>query len=787
MLKQKIESRFGQLGKLSYEKPWFFILLSLLIVVFFVWQLQFVIIDTSTEGFLKKTDQALITYNKFRGEFGRDESFIIAVETEDVFTREFADTLIAMHKALEIEVPHVDDVTSLYNIRDIYGEDDELYVEDFLEELPEDEQGWQALKEKAYAHPLYKNSYFSADGKMAILFVRPVTHYAKKHKKTGEVTYELLGENEIHNMFVSIQSVIKSHLKPETRFYIAGTPALTEELNVYLVGDMLKFIFLVLVVISAILFLLFRRITPVILPLLVMITALLSTMGLMSLTRQPIQMPTVILPSFILAVGVGDAIHLLTIFFRRMKLGEDKKQALQSALSHTGLPIFFTSLTTAASLCSFGQSEILPVANLGLFAAAGVMFAFLYTILLLPALLAITPIQLRQSKPEKQKKYTLFDAFLDFSIRFSKDHSIKIVVICMAVLLVSLYSASQLYFSHNPVKWLPEESPGRLSVEVLDNKIEGTVSIEFVIDSGEYDGIKDAEFMAMLDEISASLESYETERLKVGKVLSVVRLLKETNKALFGNQPSEYRVPDNRALIAQEFLMLETSGAEDLFKLVDRNYQKARITVLTPWTDAVYLGDYTRDLQALVEAELQSRYRYEVTGIVPMLAKTLKQIMTATAYSYMIAFVVITFMMIALLGSFKYGLVSMLPNLLPISMALGLMQVTGAPLDMFSMLIGSIAIGLSVDDTVHFMHGFRRVYEQTGDAERAVDETLHTSGRAMLTTSIVLCSGFLIYLFSVMNNLQDFGTYTALCIGVALLADFWMAPALVLIMNRNKK
>ena len=786
MIKQKIENQFGLLGKLSYEKPWLFLSLSVLMIVFFSWQLQFAIIDTTTEGFLKKTDPAIITYEKFREEFGRDENFIVAIETDQVFSKEFLSTLIAIHRELEIEVPHVDDVSSLYNVRDIYGEDDELYVEDFLDDLPDDELGIKRLQEKAFSHPLYKDSYFSADGKMANIYVRPDIHFAYKNPKTGEITYELLGESEIHSMFVTIQAVVANHVGENTKVYIAGSPALTEELNVYLVGDMFKFIFLVVVIIAAILFLLFRRLIPVVLPLLVMLTALLSTMGLMSITRQPIQMPTVILPSFILAVGVGDAVHLLTIFFRKIKLGEDKKQALQSALRHTGLPIFFTSITTAASLCSFGQSEVLPVANLGLFAAAGVMFAFLYTIFLLPALLAIIPFKIQSTGNQKEPKRTLIDDFLDFSISFSKNHSIKIVVISLMIMMVSLYSASQLVFSHNPVKWLPEDSLGRQSVEILDEKIKGTVSIEIVIDTGEFDGVKDAQFMAKLDEITTVLEDFETDRLKVGKVLSVTRLLKETNKALFGNEQSEYRVPDNRPLIAQEFLMLETSGAEDLFKLVDRNYQKARVTVLTPWTDAVYLGDYTRDLHSLVADKLQGEYEFELTGIVPMLAKTLKQIMTATACSYMIAFVVITFMMIVLLGSFKYGIISMIPNLLPITMALGFMQITGAPLDMFSMLIGSIAIGLSVDDTVHFMHGFRRVYERTGDAELAVSETLYSSGRAMLTTSIVLCCGFLIYLFSVMNNLQDFGTYTALCIVVALLADFWMAPALVLILNRKK-
>ena len=785
-IKQRIENGYAELGGLSYDRPFYFIGFSLLLLLFFVWQLQYLEMDTTTEGFLKKHDPDLIAFNRFKETFGRDEQFLVALQSPAIFSHEFLVGLVALHREFEQRIPFLDEVSSLYNVRDIYGSADELVVADLLEVLPQSDSELKALEEKVLASVLYRNSYISQDGTLTMVYLRPQVHVHRENSRTGKSEYHLLADREIQAMAVAIREVLDEFDGLAEQVYISGSPAITDELSVYMVGDMLRFILLALLVISTVLYLLFRRWLSVLLPLLVMLLALLSTMSLMSLTGQPIQLPTVILPSFILAVGVCNAIHLLTLFFRRLKLGDDKRLALCNAMAHVGLPMFFTSLTTAASLLSFGRAEVLPVANLGLFAAAGVGFAFFYTIMLLPSLLAIAPVNVsKRAGGVAAGRITWFELFLRFSVSLSARHYKAVVLGGLTLMALAVYSASHLRFSHDTVKWLPESSQSRQAIEYVGGKINGSISMELVFDSGRVDGLRDAPLLQAMDALADEIAAYQTDIISVGKVISVVGMLKETNQALFDNDPDEYRIPNNSALVAQEMLMLETSGARDLFKLIDSDYRKARMTVMTPWVDALYFGDFVRDIETRAKQAMQGHATVEVTGIVPILSKTLREMMTATAVSYMIAFGVISVMMILLLGSFKYGLISMIPNLLPITIAMGVMQVTGAPLDMYSMLIGSIAIGLSVDDTVHFMHGFRRVYDKTGDAYRAVDETLHSSGRAMLSTTIVLSLGFLIYLFSGMNNLQDFGLYTTLCIVIALLADFWMAPALMLWMHKT--
>ena len=169
-----------------------------------------------------------------------------------------------------------------------------------------------------------------------------------------------------------------------------------------------------------------------------------------------------------------------------------------------------------------------------------------------------------------------------------------------------------------------------------------------------------------------------------------------------------------------------------------------------------------------------------------LLATTVNHAIVSMAKSYGIALAVITVLMVILIGRVRIGLLSMIPNLAPILLVLGVIGATPFKLDLFTMMVASIAIGLAVDDTIHFMHNFRRYYEQSGDPRQAVHETLHSTGRAMLVTTIVLSIGFLIFVFASMNNLFAFGLLTAFTIVMALAADYLLAPALMVLVHRGR-
>jgi hypothetical protein len=267
--------------------------------------------------------------------------------------------------------------------------------------------------------------------------------------------------------------------------------------------------------------------------------------------------------------------------------------------------------------------------------------------------------------------------------------------------------------------------------------------------------------------------------------VSLLDSLKEVHRIVIQDEKEQSLLPTTNALLAQEVLLLEVDAADQVSKYVDENYQILRITLTTPWQDAVNYTGFITALQQSFEQHISADSALSITGMVAILNRTITEMLSSMARSYLLAGIMVTFVMILLLRSLKMGLLMMLPNLLPIVGVMSIMYFLQIPLDMFTLLIGSIAIGLIVDDSVHFIYGFQYYYRQSGLVQASIVQTLLSAGKAMMTTTFILCAGFSIYSLSYLNNLQNFGILTALCIFLALIADFIIAPALILILYKD--
>jgi predicted RND superfamily exporter protein len=312
----------------------------------------------------------------------------------------------------------------------------------------------------------------------------------------------------------------------------------------------------------------------------------------------------------------------------------------------------------------------------------------------------------------------------------------------------------------------------------------GTVTIEAVVDTGVENGWNDPQRLERLNQLSSKLETYVDDYTHIGKVVSLATIVKETNRALHENKEEFYRIPNDANLVSQELLLFENSGSDDLEDVVDSQFSKARITIKLPWTDAVKAVGVLNYVEKEVVAAFPQE-KVETTGMIPLLINTFAQAVSSSVMSYFIAAVLITFMMMLILGSVRLGLLSMIPNLTPIILGLLIMYVGNIPLDMFTLLIGSIAIGLAVDDTIHFLHNFRRYYLESGDSAKAIEQTFFTTGKAMVITTIVLSLGFYAYMMAQMVSVQNFGLLTGSVIVLALLADLLLAPALMIVATKR--
>jgi hypothetical protein len=347
--------------------------------------------------------------------------------------------------------------------------------------------------------------------------------------------------------------------------------------------------------------------------------------------------------------------------------------------------------------------------------------------------------------------------------------------------------AMSVKFSHNALAWFPEDSEIRVATRLLDKAHGGSVMIEVLIDTGEENGLHDPERLLMLETAAARIPGIQMHGIKAAKAWSLADVVKETNRALHEDRDEAYSIPDNRELIAQELILFESSGSDDLEDFADSGYRTARLSILGPFADAILYKDYVEEIQADMQ-ELFPSATITLTGKIPLFVTIIGNLVTSLAKSYIFAIIVITLLMIFLIGRVGIGLMSMIANVTPIIGILGLMGIKRIPMDMSSIMIGSLVLGLVIDDTIHFLHHFRKAYEETGNVEEAVRTTLFTAGRAMVITSLVLSGGFFIYLAAYMESNVRYGLLGGSAVVFALVADFFLVPALLsLVYGRKTK
>ncbi len=770
------------------------------------WQLQHLKFDTSNEGFLHEDDPYLKTYNQFREEFGRDDFLVLAVYSEELFSSEALDKLRALHEDLLGSVPFLEDITSLINIRDVRGEDDTLLVDELLLQTPTTPGELAELRERVLGNPLYINNLVSENGKYTAILLQSQVYGGdpdgdlfsgfdepSEEDESGDSPEQRYLSDLENDIFVeAVHEVVARHQDPSFLISAAGPPVNLHAIKYYMQQDAFTFMKLALLVIGSCLFLMFRRASGVILPLMLVGLSLVSTVGLMTMLGVSFKLPTTMLPSFILTVGVGASIHVLSLTYQNIRHGKDRHAAIVSAYGHSGLALMMTSLTTSAGLASFSMAKVAPIADLGIFSAIGVGISLIYTFTFLPATLSLLP--LKPMVPEKPIRPGLMDRFLRAVAAFSIRRYRLVLAFAAVVVLLGLAGVSRVLFSHDGLEWLPEELGVRQATQVLDRELKGTVVLEMVLDTGRENGLYDRATLLDIERLMAELvDDYADHEVPIGKALAITTLLKEIHQALHGNDPAFYKIPDNEKLIPQEFLLFTNTGSDDIDNLTDSQYRYARITLKVPWQDALLYIPFIRDVTERFSDTFTKRrleggdpMQVTATGIMSLFGRIIHAAMYSAAQSYAIALVVITFMMIVLIGNLKLGLISMIPNLAPIITVLGLMGWLSINLDMFTMLIASIVIGLAVDDTIHFMYNFKRYYTQTGDLHEAVENTLLTAGRAMLTTSVVLSIGFFIFMFAAMNNLFYFGLLAGSAVLLALGADLLLAPALMTLVIHKK-
>jgi len=767
-------------------RPVVVILLMLALAVGLGTRIPHLILETSTEDYLFENDPALVAYDAFREQFGRDQPVLIAVEPPEVFNLEFLAWLEALHRDLENSVPYLSDLTSLVNVRSVWGDGDELQVDDLLESMPDSAASLSALKERVRATESYQDAVISSDGRIAVL-VAEADAYSSITAPGDDTAFSgfestdappripLTGV-EITDFCNAVFEVVDRHAHPDYEVRISGQPLITYTLTRAMVDDMPQMFAAAMIVIGLLIAALFRRFTPVWLSAAIVVLSLSSTIGIAELLGIAFGLPAQILPTFVLAIGVGYAVHLFSLFYRGTAHGQDRLAAIEAAFRHAGMPIAMTAVTTTAGLLSFLAAEMQPVADLGRLGAIAVAVTWLYSMTVLPAALSLLPLRAGSIRGVEGGA-----RFLTACARLSVESPRVVVGIVAVLAILSLTQLPKLEIGANPVEYFPETHDLRRSVTYADQRLGGIQTVEIVVDTGHENGLYEPDNLAILEDLDQLMAEVAASGEAVGQAFSVLEVVKETHQALNENRAEFYAVPADRLLIAQELLLFENSGADDLEDLVDTGFSKARISVRTSWEDGVEKLRFLQALMPQITDRVAGRAEVSITGGASLVARVATATLESMLQSYTLALALITPLMILLIGSLRSGLVSMVPNLVPILMTMAFVILIGERFDVFTMLGGCIAIGLAVDDSIHFISSFRRDLALSGDPIQAVERTMETTGRALLFTTIVLVSGFLVLGLSSMENFANLGWITAMAIALAFVLDVTVTPALLVL------
>jgi len=822
--------RFVRLAEWVIAHQRFTLGVSLLLSALSIWAiLSSLSVDNSLDVFAPAEAEVMKSRERYRDLFGRDDLFMVAVKGE-VFSAEYLSRLAALERAvqgLEVEVDSlgyrrggdasaaakpplkgdepaelgleelgleelgdfgeegedawgeqeggsvVEQTTSLISARRTLQREGGLVIERWFDPIPSGEE-LKSRAELALSDPQLKRRLVDDEGRLSVILVR----VAFMHDQDLGVVYSAL------------EALVSAHQAEGFKIQVTGPPAVNAALNELVLNDLSKLLILSGLAMFLALLWLFRRGWLIVGPMIVVSVSVLWTVGVMAALGMGLNILSSILPAFLLCVGLGDSIHVQSIYLNLRRRGLEHDEAIPRACGLTGPPVLFTSLTTMIGLFSFHFATVTAVKQMGLAGGIGVIFAFGHSVISLPIFMSWS----RSDAPREPKSSTaielkpdLLDRALSWMVGLSSGRLGQGLICLSSAILLSIagYGISRLEVWHDDLETLPDDQPIKAAVREADAALGGVASAQLVIDAEGAYGVKGLELLKGLDALSEHLYAYREPdgTAIVGHVISPLDVIKETRQALLssGEDPTRrfYELPQTQEEASQLMSLFELQSPDELRQLATIDLRSAHMTLQVKWREATSYERLIQHIDEGIKEHIGDLAQLEPTGGIYLAYTIVSSLLSDLLWSFSGAFIVITLLMVLMLKSLKLGALAMIPNLAPIALMLGALGLVGVPLDLNNLLIASIALGIAVDDTIHFLHHFQAVYRQTGELEPAIEGARVSAGRAMVSTSLLLGSGFIVYLFASTEAVQRFGVLIALTLVTALVVDLILCPAIL--------
>jgi len=728
-------------------------------------------VKDTIEHFFLENDPAILFYNSFLEKFETDEFFLVAFETDDAYSDENLALIRKLTDKLK-NLDNIDQVVSLTNVNDIVGDGETIQAAPLIGEGPPTDAQRAAWPLRAKANPFIGGAVVAPDGRAAAIFCR-------SRRIADDSVYRKVMTAEVYR-------IIKETIPAGRAAFAAGGPIFYTEYMYFVGRDLVTFTPLTVLLLVVLMILIYRRWRAVWLPMVCITTALIWTLALLQLLGSSLNLVTIVIPPLILVIGVAVIVHVMNRYEEEYRRIGDRREGLVVALVHLIKPCFLTSFTTAVGFASLAVSHIVPIRETGLYAAFGVMSTYLVSITVAPAMLALLPPP-DAKRPTGAGRRDWLDKLLTGCVELVLRRPRAIVVLSASVTLAGIGGAFLLNIETNLIEYFHENSGIRRAYRFLEERISGANSLEILIEGEGENAMLEPEVLRGMEHLQREMKQVfnpRTGRSYVTTSQSLADLLKLIHRAYTG-EDGDYRLPDSRAAAAQ-LLEMARLGDDELGVLTAPDNSYARISGRLTTIPSRELRRLLRHIDGAIAAAFPAGIKAAATCEAVLFVNMEKELVLGQLKGFGLAIVVIIACIILLFWSWRVGLFSIYPNILPIIMTLGVMGLTGIPINLATCMMPSIAIGISVDDTIHFLSRFRVEYRARGNLTEALRTTMRTTGRAMVITSVVIFFGFFVLVASQFRPNMFFGVLTALTMIWAVAADLLVVPAMLALLRPKK-
>lgn len=745
------------------------ILFSILLLTgFFAYHAQHIRLDSSVESLLPRGDAAKAYYDEVRGLFGSDEVGVIGIIADDVYVPHVLEKIKRLTEEIR-QIPEVKNVISLTNAPDIVtsvAKESTLLVPEV--NLPH--AAVAELKKRLLEQPIYLKNLVSQDGRAAAI----------------NIFFENLGDDEFFRRGIDdiIQALVARETGPEQLYY-TGLPHFKVYSTRAMWTDLAFFVPCTLLLIVVMLFLSFRSLRGVLLPVMTVVVSLVWTLGLMVLMGSSLSLGNMALPPLVLVLGTAYSLHIVSGYYEEIRSNRSVSEVVLATLHSTNMPLFIAAFTTVLGFLSLMTNRIVSIRELGLYASIGISTAFVLSIVFVPAVLMVLPLPPRRVAAFSSGVTTVMHALARLSSRYRH----TVITAGALIMMTSVWYGSAIQVGSDFQSFFRETDPIRQATDKINRSLVGSMTFYVVIDGLEPNVIKKWDTLWRIKNLQLYIDTLPG----VEKTISFVdycemldRGIQEIPLAPAEGEVLETPPPEEKATFwsnpdqlkgVMRLVFLNASGVASVVN--HPNYSRSTILVRTSLSRSREIATLVERIETFAQGHFPPELTVHPTGNLVLLTRTTGDIINGQIQSLALTAGVIFLLMATMFLSVRVGLIAMVPNIFPLFVFFGLMGLTGTELNFGTNIIASIALGVAVDDTIHIMMRLSKAVRTTTDQEQALLETLSTVGKPALYASLVLVLGFLTLSFSTFVPIREFGLLSATTILFGLVGEITLLPALL--------